>query len=133
MKDKALIGLCQICGGISAIDLDATIEHARDMYYPYRMIVFVSLGVAKKMWANDDSHCHCSVMALCRHFEYGDTVIEQNRKIERLMAFILDYMEDDIKDVDAMLDWADIDKKQLLREGMELVGRLLKQRQDKYT
>jgi hypothetical protein len=50
---------------------------------------------------------------------------------DNLIDFILDYDENDPEDVDRILEFAGIDKDELQKEGMELVNRLLEERNEK--
>lgn len=48
--EYALIGCCDICGKVTAVDLDGTPEHEREMQMEDRTVIRVTKNEAKEAW-----------------------------------------------------------------------------------
>ena len=63
----ALVGLCDICGNLTAIDLDATPENERAMQYPDRTVIRMPKDVAWALWEAHAKRCdHKALIASLR-------------------------------------------------------------------
>ena len=67
MSADALIGQCDICGNVTAIDLVATPENERAMQYPDRTVLRVPKDEAWALWETCARRCdHKALIASLR-------------------------------------------------------------------
>ena len=59
----ALIGRCDICGGINAVDLDGTSENERGMQMEHRTVVRVTREEAARLWHESGRCDHKALIA----------------------------------------------------------------------
>jgi hypothetical protein len=73
----ALLGICTVCNAVSAIDLDGTEDHEREMQGPERRVIRVS---------KDDSRLSGASMQRCNHTEFVMALTERARASEEQLV-----------------------------------------------